>query len=144
MQVRLRSCHPVIDLVIVISCHFVVLSSSHNINYHHHSWRNAGHAERHLHRGRRDRPQQQGKRHHFCHPCHLGNFTKSWSYPNILLEFTCRQTYALVNFKLSVKHGRAVRRMTTKALGLAQDGGDKSHTMVVTLVVVTLVVVTLV
>ena len=34
--------------------------------------------------------------------------------------------------------------MTTKALGLAQDGGDKSHTMVVTLVVVTLVVVTLV
>ena len=34
--------------------------------------------------------------------------------------------------------------MTTKALGLAQDGGDKSHTMVVTLVVVTLVSVTLV
>ena len=63
---------------------------------------------------------------------------------NVLLEFICRQTYALVNFKLSVKHGRAVRRMTTKALGLAQDGGDKSHTMVVTLVVVTLVSVTLV
>ena len=52
----------------VISSHcLIALLSYHPLSPWLDPWLLAGHAEWHLHRGRRDRPQQQGQRHHLHH-----------------------------------------------------------------------------